>query len=188
MLIMGGITNSIIKHYTVDYGVTSSKDWGKFDQLCSDAQKKFGKGFTETHKQICAILAQDPNATIEDVEKMYKQVKEKGVIGGHGEDNAERLKKFADNLKMVPGFSQANLTAENFMELLQIYNTSLSCPIDGMTGIATFFQTATDYIADMNKPPELNVDRTVRENLAENTRLLGAELLANITRAQIIQD
>ena len=33
-----------------------------------------------------------------------------------------------------------------------------------------------------------DVDRTVRENLAEHTRLLGAELLANITRAQIIQD
>ena len=44
------------------------------------------------------------------------------------------------------------------------------------------------FIADMNKPTELNVDITVLDKLAENTRLLGAEWLANITRAQIVQD
>ena len=167
-------------------GVSNREEISKYTQLLKEVKEKFGNNFTPELDKICGILAKDPNATVEDVELMYNQIKQEGIAGKNGTSNLQKLNSFHTTLKMIPEYKNIKLTSENIRDLLKIYNTCYKAPRDGMTGEATFFAEATKYIEDLNKKEiDLNIEKDNRIEINKNIKKVGFEYYADLNKLMI---
>ena len=129
-------------------GVDNQEEMKKYQELKKETKEKLGSSFTSEHDRICAILAKDSNATVDDVEKMYDMAKgnaPENLCGG----GIDKLQSFQKALKSVPGYSKTELDANNLMELLSLYNSSFLVQRSGMTQQETFIENAKRYLSEL---------------------------------------
>lgn len=166
-------------------GVDSNKELTHYNELVQGTSQKLGSmKMSQGGRDICSILAKDPNSTPDDVVAMYN----KAYGYGNGNKTPEFIKRFQSALKQIPNYSSTKLSTADLNNLMDIYNSTgagtsgSSMATAQLTNI--FVNKAQDYINNKNKPQKNTIIQNF--NLKEDFKLIGTEYEAKLNQSKIL--